>query len=62
MQHMNADHKDAHILIAKRFAGVEEQEAEITSVDRLGSSMPAPTVVTSLLSPSRGPTERNTQG
>ena len=36
MQHMNADHKDALILVAKRFAGIEAQEAEMTSVDRLG--------------------------
>src|SRR5271166_2882249 len=36
MQHMNADHKDALILIAKRFAGIEAQQAEMTSVDRLG--------------------------
>ena len=36
MQHMNTDHKDALILLAKRFAGIEAQEAEITSVDRLG--------------------------
>ena len=36
MQHMNADHKDALILIAKRFAGIEAQEAAMTSVDRLG--------------------------
>jgi putative heme iron utilization protein len=36
MQHMNADHKDALILIAKRFAGIEAQEAEMTEVDRLG--------------------------
>jgi hypothetical protein len=36
MQHMNADHKDALILFAKRFAGIEAQEAEMTSVDRLG--------------------------
>ena len=36
MQHMNADHKDALILIAKRFAGIAAQEAEITSIDRLG--------------------------
>jgi putative heme iron utilization protein len=34
--HMNADHKDALILLAKRFAGIEAQEASITSVDRLG--------------------------
>ncbi|HZL65834.1 MAG TPA: DUF2470 domain-containing protein, partial [Candidatus Limnocylindrales bacterium] len=36
MQHMNADHKDALILLAKRFAGIEGQEAEMTSVDRIG--------------------------
>jgi heme oxygenase (biliverdin-IX-beta and delta-forming) len=33
---MNADHKDALILLAKRFVGIEAQEAEMTSVDRLG--------------------------
>ncbi len=36
MQHMNADHKDALILLAKQFAGIEAQEAEMTAVDRLG--------------------------
>jgi heme iron utilization protein len=36
MQHMNADHKDALILIAKRFAGIDAQQAEMTAVDRLG--------------------------
>jgi putative heme iron utilization protein len=36
MQHMNSDHKDALILLAKRFSGIEAQEAEMTSVDRLG--------------------------
>lgn len=36
MQHMNADHKAALVLLAKRFAGIEAQEAEMTSVDRLG--------------------------
>jgi putative heme iron utilization protein len=36
MQHMNADHKDALILLAKQFAGIEALEAEMTSVDRLG--------------------------
>jgi putative heme iron utilization protein len=36
MQHMNADHKEALILLAKRFAGVDAQEAEMTAVDRLG--------------------------
>ena len=36
IRHMNADHKDALILVAKRFAGIEAQEANMTSVDRLG--------------------------
>jgi len=36
MHHMNTDHKDALILLAKRFAGVDAQDAEMTSVDRLG--------------------------
>ena len=36
LQHMNADHKDALILLAKRFAGIEAQEAEMISIDRLG--------------------------
>ena len=36
MQHMNTDHKDALILLAKRFAGIDAQEAEMISVDRLG--------------------------
>lgn len=35
-QHMNADHKDALILLARSFAGVESQEAIMTSIDRLG--------------------------
>jgi putative heme iron utilization protein len=34
--HMNADHKDALILIARTFAGMDSQEAAMTSVDRLG--------------------------
>ena len=36
LQHMNADHKDALILLARVFAGIESQEAVMTSVDRLG--------------------------
>ena len=36
MQHMNADHKDALILLAKRFADIDAQEAEMTAIDRLG--------------------------
>jgi heme iron utilization protein len=36
IEHMNTDHKDALILLAQVFAGVESQEAAMTSVDRLG--------------------------
>ena len=36
IDHMNADHADAMILIARSCAGVEAMEASMTSVDRLG--------------------------
>jgi heme iron utilization protein len=36
IQHMNTDHRDALILVARVFAGIECQEAAMTSVDRLG--------------------------
>src|SRR5579863_9753205 len=36
VQHMNADHQEALILLARVFAGMESQEAAMTSVDRLG--------------------------
>jgi hypothetical protein len=36
IEHMNADHKDALILLARTSAGIESQEAAMTSVDRLG--------------------------
>jgi putative heme iron utilization protein len=36
IEHMNADHKDALILLARTHAGIESQEASMTSVDRLG--------------------------
>ena len=36
LQHMNADHQDALILLARVFAGTESQEAVMTAVDRLG--------------------------
>ena len=39
MQHMNTDHADALVLLAKHFAGIEAQEAEMTSVDRLGFNL-----------------------
>jgi heme oxygenase (biliverdin-IX-beta and delta-forming) len=36
IQHMNADHRDALVLIAGAFAGTEAQAATMTSIDRLG--------------------------
>jgi hypothetical protein len=36
IQHMNADHKDALVLLARKFTGIESQEATMTTVDRLG--------------------------
>lgn len=36
IQHMNADHKDAMVLLARKFAQIEAQEATMTAVDRLG--------------------------
>src|SRR5205807_800547 len=36
IEHMNTDHKDALILLAKVHAGIEAQDAAMTSVDRLG--------------------------
>ena len=36
IQHMNADHKDALLLLARKFARIDSQEAMMTAVDRLG--------------------------
>jgi putative heme iron utilization protein len=36
IEHMNADHKDALVLLARVHAGIESEEAAMTSVDRLG--------------------------
>jgi putative heme iron utilization protein len=36
IEHMNTDHGDALIRLSKAFAGIEAQEAAMTSVDRLG--------------------------
>jgi putative heme iron utilization protein len=36
IDHMNTDHKDALILLARTLAGIESQEAAMTAVDRLG--------------------------
>jgi heme oxygenase (biliverdin-IX-beta and delta-forming) len=39
IQHMNTDHADALILLARAFAGIESQEVAMTSIDRLGFHM-----------------------
>jgi hypothetical protein len=36
IQHMNADHGDALIVLARALAGIDSQEVTMTSVDRLG--------------------------
>jgi hypothetical protein len=36
IRHMNDDHRDALMLLAKKFAGVDAEEASMASVDRLG--------------------------
>ena len=36
IRHMNADHKDALGMLARMFAGIQSQEATMTTVDRLG--------------------------
>ena len=36
IQHMNADHKEALVLLTRKFAQIEAQEATMTAVDRLG--------------------------
>ncbi len=39
LAHMNADHVDAMILLARSHSGIEATEAAMTSVDRLGFSL-----------------------
>jgi putative heme iron utilization protein len=39
LAHMNADHVDAMVLLAKSRAGIEAIEATMTSVDRLGFTL-----------------------
>ena len=39
LAHMNADHIDSMILLARSHAGIEANEATMTSVDRLGFSL-----------------------
>jgi putative heme iron utilization protein len=36
LEHMNADHQDALILLARIHAGIESEQASMTAVDRLG--------------------------
>ena len=36
LAHMNTDHADAMILLAKSHAGIKATEATMTSIDRLG--------------------------
>jgi putative heme iron utilization protein len=36
IQHMNADHRDALVLLARAYARMESTEAMMTAVDRLG--------------------------
>ncbi len=36
IQHMNADHKDSLVLLARKFARIDSEEAAMTAVDRLG--------------------------
>jgi len=36
IQHVNLDHVDALILLARKFASIESQDATMTSIDRLG--------------------------
>jgi len=43
LEHMNADHKDALILLARKFAGIDAQETSMTAVDRLGFHVRAKT-------------------
>jgi len=43
VQHMNADHKDALVVLTRIFAGIEAQEVDMTSVDRLGFHVRAKT-------------------
>jgi heme iron utilization protein len=43
VQHMNTDHKDALAHLTRAFAGIEAQEVEMTSVDRLGFHVRAKT-------------------
>ena len=43
VRHMNADHKDALVVLVRAFAGIEAEEVDMTSVDRLGFHVRAKT-------------------
>jgi hypothetical protein len=43
VQHMNVDHKDVLVTLARVFGGVEAQEVQMTSIDRLGFHVRAKT-------------------
>jgi len=43
VQHMNTDHKDALVTLARTFAAIEAEEVEMISVDRLGFHVRAKT-------------------
>src|SRR5271168_1901722 len=36
IQHMNTDHGDGLVMLAKAFSGIESQEVTMSSIDRLG--------------------------
>jgi heme iron utilization protein len=40
IQHMNADHKDALVMLARTFAHIDSTEATMTAVERRGISYP----------------------
>jgi putative heme iron utilization protein len=44
LAHMNADHVDSMVLLARSHAGIEATEATMTSVDRLGFSLRLKTI------------------
>lgn len=39
IQHMNEDHRDSMVLLARHYGGFEAADAEMTSVDRLGFNL-----------------------
>src|SRR5215469_1667536 len=43
VHHMNADHRDALVVLTRVFAGIEAHEVDMTSVDRLGFHVRAKT-------------------